>query len=79
MARISFHSIRATLATGRTLLLLQRIALLEQPFQLVILLRDPIRVPIFVLGAGDGSRLLDQLADVVAGDGDTRFEFFERK
>ena len=61
------------------LFLQQRIALLDQPFKRFVLLRDPIRVSIFVLGAGDGSRLLDQLPDVVTSDGDARFEFLERK
>jgi hypothetical protein len=69
----------ARLRSGQTLFLQQRIALLDEPCKLFILLRDPIRVSIFILGAGDSGRLLDQLPDVVTRDGDALFEFRERK
>jgi hypothetical protein len=55
----------------------QRIALLVQPLELFRLLRDPVGVAIFILGAGISGGLFDQLPDVVANDGDARFEFGE--
>ena len=48
----------------------QRIALLGECFELLGLLRDPVRVALFILGAGESGRLLDELPDVVAQDGD---------
>jgi hypothetical protein len=36
----------------------------QQPLQLCLLLRDSVRVTLFVLGTGESHRLLDQFADV---------------
>src|SRR6185295_2563488 len=57
----------------------QRIALLGQGFELLCLLRDPVGVAFFILGAGVSGGLLDQLPDVVAQDGDARVELGEGK
>src|SRR5262249_56027571 len=54
-------------------------ALLGQFFKLFGLLRDPVRVSRFILGAGERSGLFNQLADVVANNRDALFEFRERK
>ena len=55
----------------------QRVALLGQCFELLGLLRDPVRVALPILGAGVSGGLLDQLPDVVAQDGDARVELGE--
>src|SRR5215472_2895847 len=47
-----------------------RLALLEQPLQLLALLRDAVGIAGFVALARIGGGLLDQLPDVVANDGD---------
>src|SRR5262249_2253671 len=57
----------------------QRVALLDQALQLFALLRDPVRVAGFVALARVGRRLLHQLADVVAHDGNAPIELGERK
>src|SRR5262249_55172298 len=57
----------------------QRIALLDQSFKLFSLLRDPVRVSGFILGAGECSGLFNQLPDVVTNNRDAPFEFRERK
>ena len=57
----------------------QRVALLGQCFELLGLLRDPVRVALLILGAGVSGGLLDQLPDVVAQDGDARIELGERR
>src|SRR5581483_11755414 len=61
------------------LFLPQRIALLDELLQLFLLLRDPVRVAALVRGARGRRRLLGQLPDVVADDGDAVFEFRQRK
>src|ERR1700681_2282320 len=62
-----------------TSFLQQRIALLDQLFKLFVLLRDPVCVPFFILGARECRGLLDQLPDVLAGNGDALFKVRERK
>ena len=57
----------------------QRVSLLDQRFKLFRLLRDPVRVAIFILGARECGGLLDQLPDILAGDGDALFELGESK
>src|SRR4249919_3457704 len=56
-----------------------RVALLGQCFELLGLLRDPVRVALFILGARVSGGLLDKLPDVVAQDGDACVEFGERR
>src|ERR1700722_64998 len=56
----------------------QRVSLFGQPFKLFILLRDAVGVSIFIRSAGTGRSLFDQLADVVAHNGDALFEFRKR-
>jgi hypothetical protein len=51
---------------------------LDQPVELFLLLGDPIGIAILILGAGLRSRLLDELPDVVARDGNALFEFDKR-
>jgi len=63
----------------RTLLLLQCVALLEEPFQLFGLLCDAVGVAVFVLGAGEGGRLLNQLPDIVARDRDAAVDLGKRQ
>src|ERR1700730_4463043 len=60
-------------------LLQQRIALLDQPIELFILLRKPVRVALLILGPRKRRGLLDQLPDIVANNGDALFEFGKRK
>src|SRR5580704_1983037 len=62
-----------------SLLLQQRVALLSQSLKLFLLLRDAIGVAALVAGAGIGRGLLDELADIVARNGDAPFEFGKRK
>jgi hypothetical protein len=57
----------------------QRIALLDQRLKLFILLRDTIRVALFILGARKRRGLLDQLPDIVTNNGDAILDFRERK
>src|SRR6202451_3205035 len=61
------------------LLLQQRISLLLQRLKLFILLRQTIRVALFILGARKRRGLLDQLPDIVAHNGDAILDFRERK
>jgi hypothetical protein len=60
------------------LFLQQRLTLLGQALKLLILLRDPIRIAILILGTRVRGGLLDELADVVANDGNARVKFGER-
>src|SRR6204780_1782117 len=61
------------------LLLQQRISLLDQRFQLFILLRETVRIALFILGARKSRGLFDQLPDIVTQDGDAILDFRERK
>ena len=57
----------------------QRIALLDQPIELFILLRETIRVALLILGPRKRRGLLDQLPDIVANNRDAILDFGERK
>lgn len=57
----------------------QGVALLEQRVELGLLLGEPVGVARLVAGARRGRRLLDELADVVARDGDAVFELGKRE
>jgi hypothetical protein len=61
------------------LFLLQRVALLDQLFQLFGLVSDAIGVTVFVLGARERGRLLDQLPDIVSRDRNAPLELRKRK
>src|SRR5689334_1002356 len=80
VAAISDLSIVASLINspllfaGIFLLLQQLIAHLGQPFQLVLLFSEPVGRALFVRRAGEGCRLLGQLPDVVARNGDAIVE-----
>ncbi|MGB2646097.1 MAG: hypothetical protein WBC86_00535 [Pseudolabrys sp.] len=47
--------------------------------QIFILFGDAVGVALFILGAGGGRRLLDQLPNIVACNGNPTFEFGKRK
>jgi hypothetical protein len=57
----------------------QFVALLGQPLELFVLLRDAIGVAVLVLGARNRCRHFNQLPDVVARNGDAPLELGERK
>jgi hypothetical protein len=61
------------------LFLLQRFALLGQLLQFVGLFSNAIGITVFVAGTGKCGRLLDQLPDIVAHDGDAPVELGSRK
>jgi hypothetical protein len=44
-----------------------------------VLLGHPVGITILVAGAGERRRLLDQLTDIVANDGDATINLFQRK
>jgi hypothetical protein len=60
---------------GDPLFLQQQLALLDQPVELFLLLGDPVGIAVLVLGARERGSLLDELADVVARNGDALLEF----
>src|SRR5215467_12074719 len=64
---------------GSLFLLQQFVALLGEPVQLVLLGGDAVGVAAFVAGAGIRRSLLDQLADIVAHDGDAPLDLRKRK
>jgi hypothetical protein len=61
------------------LFLQERIALLDQFFKLLALLRNAVGVSILILGARECSSLLDKLPDILTNDGDVLFELRERR
>jgi len=66
-------------ALRRVSFFLQLVALLDQPVEFFLLLGDAGDIAILILGARQRGGLLDQLPDVVTGDGDALLEFGKRK
>ncbi len=60
-------------------LVAQFVALLDQPVELLLLLGDAVGVALLVAGARIGGGLFDQLADVVARDGDAALDVRQRQ
>jgi len=61
------------------LFLQQPVALLDQPVELCLLLGDPVGIAVLVLGARLRGSLLDELPNIVAGDGNALFKLGKRK
>src|SRR5262249_48822052 len=61
------------------LCLRQRVALLDQPVELLGLFRDPVSVARFIPGTRERRSLFDQLPDIVAHDGDALVELGARE
>jgi hypothetical protein len=56
----------------------QSISEFDQPSQFLLLLRDPVRSPVFIFGTRVGSGLFDQLIDILPYQGNALVKFSNR-
>ena len=56
----------------------QSISEFDQPSQFLLLLRDPVRVPVFIFGTRVRSGLFDQLIDILPYHGNALVKFSNR-